>query len=93
MRAPIAATACNWVELYAMALHPSKDLFATGSNDSTATVWTLPTEENGGKIEAKHALRWTDAMITGLAFAGKHGEVVVAAAYDFEEIAAWDLKY
>ena len=79
--------------LYAMALHPSKDLFATGSNDSTATVWTLPTEENGGKIEAKHALRWTDAMITGLAFVGKHGEVVVAAAYDFEEVAAWDLKY
>ena len=27
-------------------------------------------------------------MITGLAFVGKHGEVVVAAAYDFEEVAA-----
>ena len=77
---------------YCMDMHPERSLLVTGSNDSTVTVWKFPTDGTFS-LEAVQELRWTDAMVTGVAFCDTmSGVQVFASAYDFRDLARWSLS-
>lgn len=84
-------TTTKWMEicahsryLSALAIHPTRDLIATSSEDTTINVWTLP--EVGQKAEVVLSAIWADSMICGVVFSG---DGVAACAYDTNEIRFW----
>jgi len=87
-------TCTKWMELTAhsrflsaIAIHPSKDIFATVAEDSTLNVWTLP--DCGNKLEVLMSVSWTDSMLCGVTFCGPDNNAVAACAFDTEEIRIW----
>lgn len=83
----------RWIS--ALDLHPSRDVFATAAEDASVTVWALPaagTAGAGGKGAAPAPLASACELhcaLTGVAFCGRGGDDVAAAAYDMEQMPVW----
>eukprot|EP00898_Chlorokybus_atmophyticus_P008493 jgi/Chlat1/8645/Chrsp87S08050 len=73
-----------------LAVHPSKDIFATGGEDGCVTAWTL-TKDASQPVGVVLSVVWTDAMVVGLAFCGDKCGKLSAAAYDRDQLTVWSL--
>ena len=79
----------RWIN--ALELHPTKDLFATASEDAHVSVWKIP-DEQARPLKHVATLPLPDHVLTGVAFCGGGGrELVAATAYDVDYISAWAL--
>merc|ERR1711988_557874 len=72
----------------AIALHPTKDLFATAAEDTCFSVWTLPAGPNN---QVKHVttIPVADSMLCGVAFCGEGNDNIAVTAYDSDHIYIW----
>ncbi|KAL3154103.1 WD repeat-containing protein 54, variant 2 [Trebouxia sp. C0010 RCD-2024] len=73
--------------LAAMAVHPTRNMFATASEDATLAVWML--SEDQSQARPLLSACWNNAVLTGIAFTGPASNSIAAAAYDTDEIAVW----
>jgi len=71
--------------LTAMDIHPTKDIIATVSEDSTLNVFPIPTRETP---EATPLLSvcWPMVMLTGVAFCGRTSDDIATVGYDHDEM-------
>ncbi|KAA6423698.1 MAG: hypothetical protein FRX49_06269 [Trebouxia sp. A1-2] len=72
--------------LSAMAVHPTRPLFATAAEDATMAVWQMLDADQ--EVDCKWSACWNNALITGIAFTGRANDVA-AAAYFSDEICIW----
>jgi len=88
LSAVIAAHA-RWIN--AIEVHPTKDLFATASEDTFIGLWRL--EAGGAKVSHVQHIPAADCTLTGIAFAGglERGTVAVTA-YDVDAVMAWNVE-
>lgn len=71
-------------------MHPSLDIFATGAEDATVAIWTLPVK--GKKIECLLSHNWMHAQVAGLAFCGEKNASLAVVAQDLEEMKLFPAK-
>jgi len=86
LRAEFAAHS-RW--LTCMDIHPTKDIVATGAEDGTICVWTLPI--GAQKTTALLSCVWMHAAVAGTAFCGPTFDDVAAVAYDTDELQLYKL--
>ena len=60
----------RWIN--ALELHPTKDLFATASEDAHVSVWKIP-DEQARPLKHVATLPLPDHVLTGVAFCGGGG--------------------
>lgn len=74
--------------LNALTCHPTKSIFATCSDDTLMNVFEV-TGDKSDKIDVTLIVssRVNDYQLTGVAFAGNS---VIAAPYDFKNLAVWN---
>eukprot|EP00316_Scyphosphaera_apsteinii_P024686 CAMPEP_0119309530 /NCGR_PEP_ID=MMETSP1333-20130426/15819_1 /TAXON_ID=418940 /ORGANISM="Scyphosphaera apsteinii, Strain RCC1455" /LENGTH=330 /DNA_ID=CAMNT_0007313523 /DNA_START=56 /DNA_END=1048 /DNA_ORIENTATION=+ len=77
----------RWIN--ALEVHPSKDTFATASEDAYVGVWRLP-EQGGHTIKLVTHYQAQDCTLTGVTFCGGASrDSVGATAYDVDYVMAW----
>lgn len=83
-----------WMEVQAhsrllscLAVHPWRPMFATAAEDATVHVWELP--EPGEQTQALLSGAWVDQLVTGLTFCGEGSDILLAAAYDCDDLRIW----
>jgi WD40 repeat protein len=74
--------------LSAMALHPTRDVISTVSEDSTVAVWNIP-REVGEEAMCVFATHWRDALLTGVAFCGDRADSLAVCAHDQLDLCVW----
>jgi len=69
----------------AMALHPTKPMFASVSEDTYINVWSVPDfDSKDAKVELVYSNSIADHLLTGVVFLSS--ENIVAASYDAETL-------
>merc|ERR1712087_318826 len=77
----------RWIN--ALEVHPSKDTFATASEDAYIGVWRLP-EQGGHTIKHVTHYHAPDCTLTGVTFCGGASrDSVGATSYDVDCVMAW----
>jgi len=71
-----------------MALHPTRDVISTVSEDSTVAVWNIP-REVGEEAMCVFATHWRDALLTGVAFCGDRADSLAVCAHDQLDLCVW----
>ena len=74
-------------QINGLACHPAQGLFATCADDSFMNVWKVTPE---GNVTIMSSSRVPDFQLTGVCFAGKFSQSVVASVYDYKQLIVWD---
>lgn len=75
--------------LSALAVHPTRPLFASAAEDATFAVWSMADAQ---QVHTLMSGCWSNTMITGVAFAGCTYDKIALAGYDTDEINVLSLE-
>jgi WD40 repeat protein len=77
--------------LNALICHPTKPIFATGSDDTFVNVYEV-TGDKADNIDVNLALssKVNDYQVVGLAFGGSGNRSLIAAPYDYKNFIVWN---
>ena len=85
----VAELAVHSRQVNALACHPTKSIFVTVGDDTFLNIWEVV---SGGQfaIDLRLSSRVSDFQLTGVCFAKKNSNSVLATVYNFKTALVWD---